>query len=141
MVNRMDDGGLTDGCLTQPSSGDEAEATAGEEMLHGCTRNPSRLACQRTGTARSSWRLRDGVVWKKVVFGGGLLVVVTDPPPRQKVVLVLKTLSNGSLPLLMTSQTTLCSLSSAPRRQMVVRRSISPVKKNETAVREKEEKQ
>ena len=76
MVNRMDDGGLTDGYLTQPSGGDEAEATVGEETLPGRTKNPSRLACQRTGMARSSWRLRDGVVWKKVVIGGGLLVIL-----------------------------------------------------------------
>ena len=74
---RWRNGGSTDGCLTQPSGGDEAEATVGEEMSPGCTRNLSCLVCQRTGTARSSWHLRDGVVWKMVVIDGGLLVVVT----------------------------------------------------------------
>ena len=78
MVNRLEDGGLIGGCLTQSLGGDEAEATAGEATSPGCTRNPSRLACRRTGTARSSWSLRDGVLRKKWWSAAALTVVVVD---------------------------------------------------------------
>ena len=39
---RWSGGGSADGCLTQPSGGDEVGATVGEAVLPGRTRNPSR---------------------------------------------------------------------------------------------------
>ena len=71
MVNRMDDGGLTGGYLTQPSSGDGAPVIVRDGTAPRCIINPSLRVLEdwygwvTIGVSRMGWMRR----WQRVVIG------------------------------------------------------------------------
>ena len=81
MESEMDDGGLTDGCLTQSSGGDGASMIVGDRTVPKCTRNPSLRVPKNwygwviIGISGMGWMRRWQrmvMIWSQVVSSDGV---------------------------------------------------------------------